>query len=226
MPEIQIKTRAAESVVRRLSAAIETLIQEGGRTEAEAVTYAALQVAQSGRRQAKVSKKNRKIIKNFLWHMLPGGVKRTLRAIQAGKPVSERRRMAAAPHQGKTPYLIERFTQKKRELLPAWGKKDPRKVIQNRGLAKQTWNIMVGKLGQSAPGGRAHSAAKRTARGKARVIKRMRLGSAEVQLQNWVMYMQKAYPGIVQKAMGRGMRALENRVKAIVAKRMRRLHAV
>jgi len=227
MVEVNIETKAANTVVARMGSAIETLIAEGGRSEEQAVTYAALKIAQSGRRIAKISRKNRQIVKNPEWQAAGRAVTGSLRAKQRGDTLSASRQAKIAGKEHLRPWIIERFTQRGAIAnMPTWTRKDDRRVIQNRGLAKQSWNILVGRLGQSAPGSSASGKTKQLARQHVQLSVRHGSDGAAVHMRNNIEYMTRAFPGIAQKAFAKGVKALENRVKAIVERRVKKMNAI
>jgi len=143
MVEVNIETKAANTVVARMGSAIETLIAEGGRSEEQAVTYAALKIAQSGRRIAKISRKNREIVKNPEWQAAGRAVTSALRAKQRGDTLSASRQAKIAGKEHLRPFLVEKHRQRgsyasAMKLIPTWSRKTPLKDIENRGLAKLT----------------------------------------------------------------------------------------
>jgi hypothetical protein len=191
---------------------------ETGKSADESLIYAGIKVASSGRSAARIGKAKRQIVEN-------------VRYAQAKWARAKRRKgqQLSAEDQGNldkladlTPFLIVRMRQgKKPALIPAYKKDDPRRVIENRGLSKKIWNIMVGKIGwmnqgANSTGGKHYRVSKYTEK----------LGETAdnhvVRLVNKLSYQEQAYPGITERAVRSGTAALigamERKIKAATEK--------
>tara|TARA_R110000751_G_scaffold15982_1_gene51163 strand:+ start:344 stop:1048 length:705 start_codon:yes stop_codon:yes gene_type:complete len=230
---VSVSTEIDAKTLGDLGHAIDRLQAETGRSTSDAVTLAALKVAESGRAASKIGKKNRTILVNPTWEEAKrssASARRKVRASEkTGKPanLTHDEKVSLARYQKEPPFFIVRRRQNKGPaLLPAWDRKDPRKEIKERGLAKKTWNVMVGKLGAM----KGSSNAKTSIGTDFRVARYMEtLGSEEksvaVRLVNKLSYLEKAYPGITSEAITKGSNRLHKTLDDKIAKAVKKANS-
>tara|TARA_R110000796_G_C14396078_1_gene417007 strand:+ start:34 stop:738 length:705 start_codon:yes stop_codon:yes gene_type:complete len=222
---VSVKAEIDPKGIADLGFAIDRLQAETGRSTSEAVTFAALKVAESGRAASKIGKKNRTILVNPTWEEAKrssaSARRKVRRSEKTGKSanLTHREKVALDDYQKEAPFFIVRRRQNKDPaLLPVWDRKDPRKEIKERGLAKKTWSVMVGKLGAMQEGNKA-----KTAIGKDFRVARYfeTLGSEDkavaVRLVNKLSYLEKAYPGITNQSIAKGANTLHKRLDDKIA---------
>ena len=230
---VDVKVEIDEKALGDLGFAIDRLQAETGRSTSDAVTFAALKVAESGRAASKIGKKNRDTLVNPIWEeakRASASARRKVRASEkTGNPanLTHDERVSLAQYQSEPPFFIVRRRQNKGPaLLPAWDKKDPRREIENIGLAKKTWNVMVGKLGAMRGSSNAT-----TSTGKDfRVARYMEtLGSEEksvaVRLVNKLSYLEAAYPGITSQSIQKGANRLHKTLDDKIARAVKKANA-
>ena len=191
------------------------LQQETRRNAIDAVTYAGVKIAISGRKIAKPGDKRRKVEKNPDFKRMVRERKKLARAYGlkwadfGGKPIY--------PH-----YIIS---------LPQLGppirmgtfnpQTDPRRAIDNRGLAQKMWNILYGQLAS------LKGTANESMQNGAAAIRRSIQGSVTrysvfLNLTVRLNYLEKAYPGIGANALQNGqaslLNELDNRMRRTLAK--------
>jgi hypothetical protein len=232
---VDVKVEIDEKALADLGFAIDRLQAETGRSTSDAVTFAALKVAESGRARTakKQGKKNRDTLVNPIWEEAKRSSASARRKVQrskkTGKPanLTHDEKVSLEQFLKEPPFFIVRRRQNKGPaLLPAWDKKDPRREIENRGLAKKTWDVMVGKLGAMRGSSNAT-----TSTGKDfRVARYMEtLGSEEksvaVRLVNKLSYLEKAYPGITSEAIQKGSNRLHKTLDDKIALAVKKANA-
>ena len=232
---VSVKAEIDPKGIADLEFAIIRLQKETGRSTSDAVTFAALKVAESGRARTakKQGKKNRDTLVNPIWEFAKrdsaSARRKVRRSEKTGKPanLTHDEKVSLARYQKEPPFFIVRRRQNKGPaLLPAWDKKDPRREIENRGLAKKTWNVMVGKLGAM----KGSSNAKTSIGTDFRVARYMEtLGSEEksvaVRLVNKLSYLEKAYPGITSEAITKGANRLHKTLDDKIAKAVKKANS-
>ena len=214
MPQIEPQSLAD------LTAMVDRAIKETGRSADDAVSYAALFVAKAGKRDAKKGKKNRESISNPLWEQ----TKWALRNKKRGRTLSNQDEALTQNTMNTSPFLIVRHRQndQKPQLIPSYVKKDPRRVIHRRGMAKNIWNVMYWKAAAlkgdtpSSTGGKQYRVSKYEEKyGDSG-------GSTAIRLVNKLGYQYSAYPGIENKIVREATlalgRKLENYVNEMIAR--------
>ena len=230
---VSVSTEIDAKTLGDLGYAIDRLQAETGRSTSDAVTFAALTIAQSGRSASKTGKKNRTILVNPTWEFAKrasaSARRKTNRSKKTGKPanLTHKEKVSLEQFLKEPPFFIVRRRQNKGPaLLPAWDRKDLRKEIMNRGLAKKTWNVMVGKLGAM----KGSSNAKTSSGTDFRVARYMEtLGSKDktvaVRLVNKLSYLEKAYPGITNTAITKGTNRLHKTLDEKIAKAVKKANS-
>lgn len=207
-----------------LSAVLQRLQDETGKSAAHSVNYAALKIAESGRKESRISKKNRDIVVNPNWSRKAQVPRWAVKQRKEGKGIPAEMESSLSDKSNSSPYFIEfRRQQKASVMMPAWAKKDPRREIRpvkqggTRGLAKTIWSVMVGKLGAMLNGGSSRAWGE-----KYRILKKTeRFGSDPafvVHMFNKLTYLNEAYPGLVTTIITSGTKSLNNRLNDRIAK--------
>ena len=197
-------------VLRRLQ-------QETRRNAIDAVTYAGVKIAVSGRKMAAPGAKRRKVERNTDFRRM----------------VRDRRKWAKARGTDTSgfaaknvfPWFIKAYRQRGEPAkIGTWKPQtDPRRDIEEYGLARKMWNILWGQLaslkGQgnvSMQGGNGTAVVKRSIRANATRY------SVSLDLSVRLNYLEKAYPGIGATAVAKGQSAvlheLDNRMQRTLAK--------
>ena len=216
---IDLQTAVTRESVDALGSVIERLQAETGRSTEDSVTYAAMFVARSGGASSKIGKKNRESVNNPIWAQAKWAIARKKR----GYKLSPQDQALLQGDRPLSPFLIVRRRQggHKPILIPSYVKKDPRREIERRGLAKKTWGVMYGKLGAMRQGG-GSSGGKDFRVSKYREKWGDTAGSIAVRMLNKLSYLEDAYPGIAQTAINKGSSAigkyLDGRIARAVAK--------
>jgi hypothetical protein len=204
-------------VLRRLQ-------QETRRNAIDAVTYAGVKIAVSGRKMASPGAKRRKVERNTDFRRMVRERRKWAKHFggDAGAAGSSKLLGTARifPHfilayrQGsRDPYKMGTFTPQT----------DPRRDVEMYGLARKMWNILWGQLaslkGQgnvSMEGGNGTAVVKRSIRANATRY------SVSLDLSVRLNYLEKAYPGIGQAAIAKGQSALlhelDNRMERTIAR--------
>ena len=173
---------------RELANAMETVRRKTGITVAQSVAIGAQQVANSMRSQARPGKKLHRMIRNTAFFR-----KSTWRK--------------GGPQQTIYPYHIEKLRQggKRPILVGSFDLKDPRRAIQRRGLSKAVWNVIAARAGlPSKSAGRSARLASRLGR----VSKETQSSDPWVKMEARLGYMEASRPGITNKAIEKGTRAM------------------
>jgi hypothetical protein len=211
---------------------IKRLMTETGRSVDDAISYAGLKIAESGRAIAKPGAKVRAVERNPGYAQQARNRKKWLKAFGDTAEASAdlfpfyviKLRQGGLPPvrigvQAKTIGEARRNPKAQiRELRTRYGK---------RGLAHASWSTMVGKLGalKGNPNYSADADAQGARRPPSKVEKRTATTqsgrSVVMRLLNRIDYMARAYPGLLVEAMGRATRALDNRLQANIAKATR-----
>ena len=217
---VDVTATVDKASVAALNASIERLQAETHRSADDAVTYAGLKVASSGRAAAKIGKKNRPIVDNPRYKQSKWARMRKRR----GHALSAQDEATLADLNNLTPFLIVRHTQAadKPLLMPSYDKRDSRREVERRGLSKKTWGIMVGKLG-SMKGGPSSAGSKDYRVSKYEERYGDTAGSVAVRIINKLSYQEKAYPGITQRAVESGNRALVGMLDRRIAAATKRM---
>jgi len=217
---IDVETQVDKATLDALSKAVGRLQEETGRSAEQSVIFAALKVSESGRSASKPGKRRRDSVDNPQWKQARWAKGRKRRGFQ----LSAQDEALLADVNNLSPFFILAYKQgeSKPILLPSYDKQDPRRQIERHGLARQVWGVMVGKMGAMQPG------AKMSAGGRDyRVSKYAErygdtAGAHVVRLVNKLPYLERAYPGITQRAVSRGTAALtgqmDRRIKRAVAR--------
>jgi len=217
---VDIQAIPTKESISQLGAMIQRLQDETGRGAADAVAYAAFRVAKSGGAASKISKKNRQSITNPEYKQARGSFAWARRQQRAGKAIPAEAQAALNDLNSITPFLIVRMRQGGQSpiMIPSYEKKDPRRLIERRGLAKKTWSIMGAKIAATKGQGRISIGAKNY-----RVSKYMEkygdtAGSYVARLVNRLTYLEDAYPGITNTAIAKGTAALKGELDRKMAK--------
>jgi hypothetical protein len=222
---VSVKAEIDPKGIADLEFAIIRLQKETGRSTSDAVTFAALKVAESGRSASKLGKTNRTILVNPTWEFAKrasaSARRKTNRSKKTGKPANLTHEETVSLRQflKEPPFFIVRRRQNKEPaLLPAWNRNDARKVIKKRGLAKDTWKDMVGVAASMQGNDKAITSNTKDFR-VARYMET--LGSEEksvaVRLVNKLSYLEKAYPGITNQSIAKGANTLHKRLDDKIA---------
>lgn len=212
----------------RVNRMINQAVLDTGRTVEQATTWGALTVAESIRARCKPSKKNRDIIDNPEWKQAQGSFAWARAQMKAGKAIPAEAQEALQRANEITPFLIVRLRQppKQTVMVPSYSKTDPRRVIENRGLAKKIANIGAAKL-----------AAEKNTSGNFNMVSGQSLVSRRtaqygsktretaVRVANRLSYLRTAYPGIEQQALSAGLNRLQKKVEQDAARIAQRANA-
>lgn len=196
--------------LENLSAVLAALQKETGRSAEDSVVFASMKITASARSAAKIGKKNRDSIVNPEWNREAELKYRRAQGRQnKGLPLTAEHEATLANWQAVAPFAIVVKRQEKPDiLLASWEKKDPRREIENRGLAKKTFDVMYGKLGAMRSGSSTHG-------GKDYRVSKYQekygntAGGHAVRLINRLPYVVKAYPALMQTAITNGTTALK-----------------
>lgn len=184
------------SSLQEMNRAIRSLETVGGKSAVQAVQYAALKFAQSGRAQSKLSKARRKIEPNTGQHS----------NLKSRKTHGAQYRIVVK-HQGKPD-----------TYLPTNRKSDPRRKIKNRGVAKNSWSGVLAKMHRAS--GRNY--ANGSGRGLGTAEQRLRGANPFITIINRVKYLENAYPGIGSIAMQKAARGMQHQLDNKVARDLQR----
>ena len=222
---VSVTAKVDPLTIADLSNVIDRLQKETGRSADDAVTFAALKIAESGRSSSKKGKTNRTILVNPIWEEAKRSSSKARRKVRhsqkTGKPanLTHDEEVSLRNFNKEAPFFIVRRRQNKGPaLLPAWDRKDHRVKIKKSGLAKKTWNVMVGKLGALKGDKR-----QKTIQGPDfRVAKYFETLGGEgktiaVRLVNKLSYLEKAFPGITNLAVQKGVDGLHYRLDNNIA---------
>ena len=201
-----------------LSSVLKRLQDETGRSAEDSVSYAGLKIAESLRSASKIGKKNRDIVPNPAWKENSKRRNWAKRQQRSGHAIPADAQAEIDAMKSISPLLIVRQRQGKGPvMLAAWERKDPRRVIEQRGLAKKIASVMVGKMGAMKSGaGNANGVDYRVSKYKESLGGDS--GSDVVRLVNKLPYLKKAFPGIQPLAVQKGTRALVGMLDRRIAK--------
>jgi len=220
----------------RTADAVRRLVLETGRTIDDALSYAAVKIAASGRARAKAGAKRHEVVKNPKWWELVSRI-RGLGEISAagdGPQMAKYARqikrqlkadLSTMQANAQWPYQIVKLQQGGRPpvLLPAASKTPTidydraRMTVEKRGLANKIWNIIHAKLAamKGKPGGASDGSLWKV-RHYVTQFGPARMGHS-ISMQSRLSYMETAYPGIILTALENGSKALihelDNRIK-------------
>ncbi len=227
-----LKVVPDQATLDELARVVRELRASTGRSMFDALTYAGVKVAQSGRAASKLGKSKRESIDNPEFKQARGSFAWARRQQRMGKAIPAEAQAALNDLNSISPFLIVKHRQGGQPplMLPSYEKKDPRRVIHHastipiggRGLAKKTFNIMAAKMASSA--GRE----KFSSRGSQYRISRYKerygetSGAFVARLINELTYLETAYPGITNLALAKGTSALRRELERGVAGNVRR----
>jgi len=197
-----------------LSNAIDRAVRETGVSADAAVLYAAVKVAASGRSAAKIRKRFHKIVENPTYIFAKQAASSARRKINAAERkgknarLTDEERVHLRNYQKEAPFFIVKHSQKGLpDLLPTRDRKDFRRTITRRGLAKRVWNVLAGKL-QSMREGGANAKGPHFRARKWKETLGEGAGNYAVRMINQLTYLEDAYPGITNTALENGATAL------------------
>jgi hypothetical protein len=194
---------------------------ETPRDSEQSIIYAALKAAESGRRIAKLGKSKHQSVDNPEWKQARGSFAWARRQRRQGKEIPADAQRAMNELNMIAPYLIVKLRQRGPAFhLPSYDKKDPRRQIDNRGLAKRQWSYLVGQLGslKSSPTASFH---RRKAYARIMKYEEDRGGSAAsyvIRLINKTVYSETAYPGITGEAIRAATKGLNHNLNERIAR--------
>jgi len=176
----------------------------------DAVTLAGVKVAQSGRAGAKIGKKKRESIDNPEYRQARGSFAWARRQQRMGKAIPVEAQAALNDLNNLAPFLIVRHRQGGQTplMLPSYEKKDPRREITRRGLAKTTFNVMAAKMAAMRGQGRMSTRGTRYRVSRYQEKYGAESGAYIARLVNTLSYLEDAYPGITDQAIIKGTAAL------------------
>ena len=214
---VRVSIQADQSTLNDFSAVIRRLQAETKRGGEQSVIFAALKVAESARSASKLGKTNHASVVNPEWRQAKGSFAWAKKQRRQGKEIPAEAQAALNDLNSIMPFNIVKLRQNGPAfMLGSYEKKDPRRKIQNRGLAKKTWNVMVGKLGAMKGGaGGAHDSNYRISKYNEKLGDNA--GSIVVRLVNKLSYLEKAYPGITNTAIRKGTAAMVNQLDRKIA---------
>jgi len=210
---VELKARLDSRPLARLDQAISATVAITGRSATEAINRAALRFTKSAKSRAKPSKKWRKIVKNPQW---------TRGGNELGWAVQVYRQLGKVlvPTTG---YGAGGFPARlgQRGLKPTKTRRPELAQISRRGLAKSSWGWIGRKIGsKTIAGTRTISAQVQSfAKKFTRVLKQ----PLRIKLTNLVMYMQKAYPAIVSRALSAASNSLIGELNRKYPKKLRKI---
>jgi hypothetical protein len=212
----------------RMNMMIRRLRVETGRSVDDAVSYAGLKIAESGRSQARIGKKRRTVEKNPDYARLKRQRDKWIKHLGPGAEATA----------DLYPFHVLKYTQPHSHIqrvgVMTKNSSQPKAMIHDigtgfgkRGLAKLSWNVMVGKLG--ALKGRLQGNEEGDVAGARKppvlVTKRRWVTqsgkSIVLRLLNRIAYMERAFPGMTAEAVRRANLSLENRLKDNIEKMTR-----
>lgn len=230
---VNLEAQPTTESLQGLSDAVKRLQEQTGRSASDAVTFAAVKVAQSGRAASKLGRRNRQSIDNPEYRQARGSFAWARKQQRMGKEIPHEAERALADLNSITPYLIVKKRQQQPDLmLPSWEKKDPRRRIEDftpgrlggRGLAKKTFDIMAAKAAAMKGKDGAHTAGKGYRVGKYREKYGDTAGSIVARLINRLTYLEDAYPGITQTAISKGTAALVGQMDRSIKRDIARMN--
>ena len=225
MVDVYLEKQPTEVSIERLSQLARQYQRDLGGTIDNALSLAAMLVAQSGRSASRKGRTKRKAIDNPGYKQLKHSFAWAKKQKKQGKGISAAAQ--AAINQSITdpafaPFLIERLTQGQKIMLPSWDKKDdPRRTIEEhskgkvggRGLAKFTWNLMAIATSRSRGTGRFFSRGRNYRVAKYKEQYGDGEGTHVARLVNSLTYLEDAYPGITDRAVQKGTKALNRELE-------------
>lgn len=234
MPEIvHLEVQPDIESLRELSVMVERLMAETGRSASDAVTYAAVKVAQSGGAACKKAKKNRAMVDNPKWKQAKKQFAWARRQQRQGKAIPADAQAELQNLQSAAPFFIERLTQGETIYLPSYDKKDPRRVIPEftpgqlggRGLAKKTWQVMKAKMADSRGVIQFSKRTKGYRVSKYQEKYGENSGATVARLVNRLTYLETAFPGITNRAVSKGAASLRGYLNRRIESATRRANA-
>jgi len=225
---VRIQPEVSQDDLAALADAIRQFQHDTGQSAEQAVMFAAVKVAASGRADSKPAKRNRESITNPEWKQARGSFAWARNQQRRGQDIPPEAKIALAQLNNISPYFIRFLSQTRPpHLSPSWEKKDPRRQIKRvtdggtGGLAKHTWNVMTGKLNAMREGaGNFRGKNFRVSKYKEQLGNEA--GAVVARLINRLSYLEDAYPGITGRAITKGSRALIKEGERLMAKAARR----
>lgn len=190
-PVIDAQVKQAD--ITALNRAITRLRKDTGVSAQGSVLFAANKVAASAAGASKRGKKNRAIRPN---------PNRTGRGRKAQGALLQ--------------IVVLRQGTKPTRFLPTNNRRDPRRVIARRGLAKEVWQSIGFRLSLRRGGG----VRRRSARW-AKVVKRLTQGDPSVTLTSGLSYQRAAFPTLEATAIIKGTRAIKQHSERWLARAQR-----
>lgn len=196
---LQMEVRGAE----QWAFALNRLQQETRRNAIDSLTYAGVKIAISGRKIAKPGAKKRDVVRNTDFR----------RMVRDRRKWAKMRGTNTRDFVAKNvfPFFIITYRQRGEPTkVGTWKpQSDPRRQIENRGLAQKMWNILYGQLA-SLKGTADTSLQNGAAEIKRNVTGSVTRYTVRLNLAVRLNYLEKAYPGIGQSAIANGQASLVN----------------
>lgn len=199
MSNLTMEVRGADQWVMTM----QRLKDETRRNAIDSLTYAGVKIAISGRKIAKPGDKRRAVEKNPDYRRMTRERRKWAR--QMGVSTKDLNAQPIYPH-----YIIAHRQRGEPARLGTFNpQSDPRRKIENYGLAQKMWNILYGQLAS------LKGTANTSMQNGAASIRRSIQGSvtrytATLNLAVRLNYLEAAYPGIGQSALANGQASLIN----------------
>ena len=196
--------------VNKWREALNRLQQESRRNLIDSVTYAGVKIAISGRKIAAPGQKRRKTERNTDFRHMVRERRKWAKHFggDAGAAGSSRLLGTARIF----PYFVLAYRQGSREpykMGTFTPKTDPRRDIEMYGLSEKMWNILWGQCASLKGSGNASMAGGNgTAIVKRALVANASRYSVSLNLAVRLNYLERAYPGIGQKAVEKGLSAI------------------
>ena len=214
---------------KRLFDAIDSAINKTDRTVSQAVSWAAQNIAASGRSAAKIGKKKYDVVRNpeyagalksFAWA-------RKQRKYGKQIPIEAQRELDRAKMI--TPFYIKQLRQNNfPRMIPSYDKRDPRRNIPEThtvktggyGLAKKVFNVLQAKSAESMDKKNFYRRGKDY--GLFKNAESTVFGTDhKLKLKLKLTYLTAAYPNIVTTATTKAAKSMEQKIQMDVAKFLR-----
>jgi hypothetical protein len=185
----------------------------------ETIMLASVRVAQSARAICVPGERKRNLILNPNWQTVRK-LRMTVAKLREKGKHAPQELLRRIKQLGSTKYFIEVLRQPPKEpaYIPTMETNDPQRVITRRGLAQNLWNILASRINFA-----------RKARFRSGTIAEGNLYSAtksrkekevEVRITANLSYLEKAYPGIAERALNNATAKLEYEAVAYVTRAM------
>lgn len=213
----------------QLSASIAGAMDYLHKTPLQAVTWAGLKIAESGRSIMSKAKAwrsanpKRDIEPNPEYKQALVAYRWARRQKKRGKAIPAEAERALSQLRD-APFAILLRTQRKTIKLPSYDKQDPRRIIYKigqrdprgkpgrGGVGRTSWNVIAGKMGAAGAGADSGGAGRFVF-----VSTQSAQDEVRTRILNKLSYQEKAYPGMTQEAIRRGTAAIERVVQKRVA---------